>query len=230
MKLILKKIIPYTKHKFFSLIHFLRLNIRKITLKKRIQSLNNKNFTLISNNCNGGVLLHELGLRFNSPFVNLAINAVDYIKYLKNFNYYNTLELEFLDDTDKAYPVGKLGDLTIDFVHYESESEAKEKWKERSTRINKDNIFIILTEQDDCTFDCLKSFDNLPFENKVVFTHKHYPDIKSSVFVKKYANNPKGVYMFLDFINRFSIKRNYDVFDFVSWFNGEKDLNKLMRE
>ncbi|MBE6777093.1 MAG: DUF1919 domain-containing protein [Ruminococcaceae bacterium] len=230
MKSIFKKFIPYTKQKFFTFIHFLRLKIRKIPLKKRIKSLNNKNFTLISNNCNGGVLLHELGLRFNSPFVNLYVNTEDYIKYLQNFDYYNTLEVEFLNDTDKSYPVGRLGDLTVDFVHYKSNSEAKTKWNERTQRINKDNIFVILTEQDDCTFDCLKSFDNLNFENKVVFTCKRYPEIKSSVFVKKYYNNPKGVFMFLDFPNRFSIKRNYDVFDFVSWFNGEKDLNKLMGE
>ena len=36
--------------------------------------------------------------------------------------------------------------------------------------------------------------------------------------------------MFLDFENKFSVKRGYDVFDFVSWFNGEKNLLKLIKE
>lgn len=230
MKKIVNKILSYFNHKFFSFIHFLRLKVRKFLFKKRVKLLNNKSFTLISNNCNGGVLIHDLGLRFNSPFVNLYINTPDYIKYLENFNYYNNLEIIFSDNTDKDYPVGKLGDLTIDFVHYKSNDEAKAKWEERSSRINQNNIFIMLTEQKDCTLAHLKSFDNLPFDNKVVFTKHRYPNIKSSVFIKKYNNHPEGVFMFLDFINRFSYKRNYDIFDFISWFNGEKDLNKLMRE
>ena len=107
---------------------------------------------------------------------------------------------------------------------------AEQKWEERKSRMNKDNMFIIFTEQNDCTEKCLQDFDKLPFDNKVVFTYKEHKDIKSAVFVKKYANDPLGVHMFLDFENHFSIRRNYDVFDFVEWFNGEKDLKKLMRD
>ena len=40
-------------------------------------------------------------------------------------------------------------------------------------------------------------------------------------------NNPKGVNMFLEFKSSFSKKRNYGVFDFISWFNGESDLKLL---
>ena len=185
---------------------------------------------MIANNCNGGVLLHELGLRFNSPFVNLFVNSVDYIKYLKNFDYYNSLTPDFLSDTGKSYPVGRLDDITIDFVHYKSNEEATEKWEERKKRINKDNMFVMFTEQDDCTRDMIKEFDSLPFENKVVFTYRDYPALKSAVFVKKYAESEKGIHMFLDFENRLTTERSYDCFDFVSWFNGEKDLIKLMRE
>ena len=230
MNNLIKKVISFLKHKFFVFLNKIQLKRRKSILKKQRELLKNKDFTLIANNCNGGVLSHELGLRFNSPLVNLFINTEDYVKYLKNFDYYNSQTLSFVTDDTKSYPIGKLDDVTIDFVHYKSNEEAEQKWEERKKRINKNNMFIIFTEQNDCTEQCLNDFDNLPFENKVVFTYKKHDNIKSAVFVKKYEDSPDGIYMFLDFENCFSIRRNYDVFDFVSWFNGEKDLKRLMRE
>lgn len=230
MNRLIEKVFSYIRQKTFTFLHYIQVKRRNLFLKKQRKQLNNKDFTLLSNNCNGGVLSHELGLRFNSPLVNLFINTPDYVKYLKDFDYYNSLPMSFVSDDKKKYPVGKLGDITIDFVHYKSPEEALSKWEERKKRIKKDNMFILFTEQNDCTEKCLKDFDNLPFENKVVFTYKKHNDIKSAVFVKKYEDSPDGVYMFLDFENCFSIRRNYDVFDFVSWFNGEKDLKRLMRE
>ena len=225
-----KKIPEYIRQKLFVVLSKKQLFRRKRVLKNRVKLLTNTDFTLIANNCNGCVLLHELGLRFNSQFVDLSINGPDYVKYLQSFDVYNNMELSFVADSSVPYPVGMLGDLRIDFVHYKSEEQAKNKWEERKKRINKDNMFVILTEQDECTPECVKAFDNLPFRNKVVFTRRNYSDVKSSVFVRKYENNPRGVYMFLEFENRLSIKRNYDVFDFISWFNGETNLSKLMKE
>lgn len=230
MNKLIKRIFSFIRHKTFTILSKIQLRRREAILKKQRALLKNKDFTLVANNCNGGVLSHELGLRFNSQFVNLFVNTRDYVEYLKNFDYYNSLKLRFEDDSTKGYPVGKLDNLTIDFVHYKSNKEAEQKWEERKSRIDKNNMFIIFTEQDDCTDEILQDFDRLSFENKVVFTYKKHDNIKSAVFVEKYENNPSGVTMFLDFENRLSIRRNYDCFDFISWFNGEKNLNNLMRE
>lgn len=227
---IFKKIFNYIKGKFFFILNIIQIKRREKYLKKERERLENKSFTLIANNCNGCVLSHELGVRFNSQFVNLSINAADYITYLKKFDYYNSLDLVFIQDETKGYPVAKLESITINFIHYKSEEEARLKWEERKSRIDKENIYIIFTEQDGCTQYELEEFDKLPFKNKVVFTQRQYSDIESAIHVKKYENNPLGVHMFLDFKNRFSAQRNYDVFDFVSWFNGETDLNKLKKD
>ena len=209
---------------------FFQIRSRNRKLAKMRKLLKNNNFSCIANNCNGGVLVHELGIRFNSQFVNLFLNSHDYIKYLKSFDYYNGCQLTFLENIETPYPVAKLDDLTIHFVHYQNNEEALLKWEERKSRIDKNNLFIIFTEQEDCTKRHLEEFDSLPFENKVVFTYKKYSDLGSSVYVKEYKKNPKGVHMFFEYKNRISGKRHYDVFDFVSWFNGEKDLTKLLRK
>ena len=224
MNIIKAKIIKlpeYIRQKGNGLLHKWRLFLRRPFLAKQVKRLKNTDLTLISNNCNGCVLLNELGLRFNSQFVNLSINAADYIKYLKNFDFYNKMELSFIEGDTVSYPVGMLGDIRINFVHYTSNESAKEKWDERKKRINKDNMFIIFTEQEDCTEECVREFDELPFQNKVVFTCHEYTDVKSAVYVERYSNNPLGVYMFLDFESKVSPRRCYDVFDFVAWFNGE---------
>lgn len=38
---------------------------------------------VISSNCVGGCMLSDQGVRFNSPFVNLFVNAKDFLKYLQ---------------------------------------------------------------------------------------------------------------------------------------------------
>lgn len=62
--------------------------------------LKNKEFSLISSNCNGGMILHDLGLRFNSPFVNLWISPSDFIKMLGRLNYYMSCELVLKKEAD----------------------------------------------------------------------------------------------------------------------------------
>ena len=225
----IKKVPLYIKGKILALLDVIQIKRRKSYIKKERLRLKNKKITLISNNCNGGVLLHELGLKFNSPFVNLNIPAKDYIKYLSRFEYYNSLTLSFDESLDKKYPVGKLDDVTIEFIHYKSKEEALTKWEERKKRMNEENLFIIFTEQADCNVEILEAFDRLPFQNKVVFTYREYKHLKSALYLKEFKDNPLGVHMFLGFKNHFSSKRRYDVFDFVSWFNGETDLKKLVK-
>lgn len=223
------KIFEYARQKILTVLDKIQKNRRKKYFKKTKDRLQNRDFSLVSNYCSGCVLLHELGMRFNSQFVNLAIHSEDYIEYLENFDKYNEMPLRFIEpDAKKGYPIGKLGDLTIYFVHYKTNEQAREKWEQRKQRINKDNLFIIYMCQDEdgCNEEIMERFDRLPFPNKVMFTNKEYPQFKSAFFCKEFVNEP-GVPMFYDFKNHFTVKRKYDVFDFVSWFNGETDLKKL---
>ena len=75
----------------------------------------------------GGVILHELGERFNSPTVNLFFGAEDYIKFLEKLDHYLGQTLVEAQ-SDKDYPVAKLDDITIYFMHYPS-FEPKESGK-----------------------------------------------------------------------------------------------------
>lgn len=180
----IKKIPEYIRQKFYTVCDRVQKWRRERYMLKVRPYLTNKDFSLIANNCNGGVISHDLGIEFRSQFVNLSMNASDYIQYLENFDKYNKLCLEF--ENSESYPIGIIDNIRIDFIHYKSNEEAFEKWEVRKKRINKDNMFFIFTEQGDCTYEHIKRFDNLDFPNKVVFTCKKYDDIKSAFYVKSF--------------------------------------------
>ena len=108
--------------------------------------LKNKDVTLICSNCAGGIIYHWLGLKFNSPFINLYMTGEDYIKALENWQ--DFLNTEIVEDKsgDETYPVGiGYSGIKIRFMHYINFKDAIEKWNQRKTRINPDNIAFMFT-------------------------------------------------------------------------------------
>ena len=183
--------------------------------KKRLK---NHDFSLISSNCNGAFILHDLGMRFNSPFVNLYLLPKDYLKMLSNLRYYMSLEPKEVFEDGINYPIGELDDIRVYFMHFPSFEEARLKWNERKERINYDNLFILFNDKDNCTDDDLKTFDSLPYEYKSVFTHIPHPEIKSSAYIRGFENEKEvgNCYEYMPY--RFG-KKYYDQFDYVRWFN-----------
>ena len=194
----------------------------RIYIERKRRKLKNHNPTIIASNCNGGYILHDLGLRFNTPTINLFILATDYLKFVKNLDYYLAQELEEIE-SNLDYPVGKLADIRIFFMHYKSFDEAKQKWVERSKRIDKNNIFLMMTDKNVCTHDLMIEFDNLPYKNKVIFTHKPQPDIRSAVYIKGFESEGE-VGILSDWKPGFWKRRYLDDYDYVSFLNNNRYL------
>lgn len=195
------------------------LKIRSIKREYNRKRLKNRDFSLISSNCNGALILHDLGLRFNSPFVNLWIRPKDYIKMLKDLKGYMESDLVFVSEEGISYPIGLLKDIKVYFQHYSSREEALKKWNERKNRINYDNLFVIFTDRDGCTIEDIKEFDNIEsIKNKVVFTHSRTNDIDSAVYIKGFENEDEVGNLY-EYMTPRKIKKYYDQFDYVRWFN-----------
>ncbi|EOX4860037.1 TPA: DUF1919 domain-containing protein [Haemophilus influenzae] len=180
------------------------------------RKLTNQGMTVISANCVGAFILHDLHQPFNSPFVNLYLSPQDFLRYLQNMDFYRTQPLTFVQ-TEKSYPVGKLADLEIHFMHYHSEQEANEKWQLRTSRMKLDNLFIMMTDRDGVTEKDIQLFDQLPFKNKVIFTHKPYPAFKSACYIKGFEKQNQVGHIFE--FSGWNGKKYYDQFDYVKWFN-----------
>ena len=201
--------------------HNVNYTIRKIRNRMNRIRLRNKDFSIIASNCNGAFLLHDLGLQFRSPTVNLWFEPKDFIRFLTDLKKYTSAEIDFSESDEDAvgYPVGILcGDVKVYFQHYRTREEARTKWIERCKRINYENLYIMMTDRDGCTHDDMRAFDALPYNNKVIFTNQSHPEIKSAFYIRGFENL-QSVGMCFDFSSKWLGKKYYDQFPYISWFN-----------
>ena len=187
------------------------------------ERLTNHDFSIISSNCIGGILSHDLKQRFNSPTINMFFEAADFVKFCSNIPYY--VSLIPTDDVEltkeRGYPVCNLDDIKIYCVHYQSGDQVREKWIERSKRINYDNLFIIMTDRNGLTEELISEVSKLPYP-KVVFSAKPYP-YDFVVQVKEFEKQSQvgQLHFYADYHgNRYYEKS----FDLIAWLNhsGEK--------
>jgi uncharacterized protein (DUF1919 family) len=186
-------------------------------------SIKYKAITIFSNNCIAGFLYNDYRLKFNSPTINLQISPQNFIKFLKNINYYLSIELieekePDIDDFIRLggqtinFPVGRLDDIVVYFQHYHSFDEAKEKWDLRKKRIIWDKIYVILMDTY-CTEDIIEQFFKLDFIKKIFITNKNLASTKNIFCLKTKNSN------WYDFIGKYSMRKNYQQFNFKKWLN-----------
>ncbi len=197
--------------------------IRSANVRNKSKQLTNKNFSVISKDCTGALLLHELGLKFNSPTVNLYFTAGDFVKFCADLKRYLSLPVVQDFENDKNFPVGILDDIKVYFMHYQNFDEAVAKWYERSKRIDFDNLFIMMTDGEYSSPEIVKQFDELPYKHKVLFTYKDYPDVKSAVKlnIKNPVSNGIGAPHVFSWPEIFSFKQAVDDWDYIKFFNAE---------
>jgi uncharacterized protein (DUF1919 family) len=155
---------------------------------KRRKGLKYKDFSIISNNCWGGFIYQMFGMKYTTPTIGLFMMESDYIKFLEKLKVYLEKDLVFIrpeqsrfynqitDNGKKPikYPVAKLGDIDIFFMHYTSQEEASTKWNRRKMRINFDRLIIKMSERNDCSPEIISRFVRLPYKNKICFTANSY--------------------------------------------------------
>lgn len=188
-------------------------------IKKK--KLKNRTATIIASNCNGEFIYYDMGLKFQTPTINLSFEMNDFVKMCENLSWYMEQTIKPYDDKRFDYPTGLLGDIEIRFNHYKTFEEAVNKWEERKQRIDWNNLFIMAIDGDGCTYESLQRFDNLPYKNKVIFTHVPYPEFKSAYYIQGFEKND-GVGVLLYFKKKFLIRRYLDDFDYVSFLNGKE--------
>ena len=161
----------------------------RVKLNSEIQEKlkDTKDFTIFSNNRIGGVFYHDAGREFTSPLINTAMDGPDFIKFLSNLDYYLHHEMEFFNWPGRDFPIARIDDIEVNFVHYKTPEECLEKWKKRSSRIVWDNIFIIATNHDGMyKEECMKQFDQLTYKNKIMFVSKEYPEYEWAILIKQF--------------------------------------------
>ena len=162
----------------------IKLN-NKRTIHKNRKKLNNKNFTIISNNCWGGMVYQKYGLQYLSPTIGLFFLGKDFVKLAGDWKSYINKQLKFIKWEDSKYfgelkesepfPIALLGDIEVYFMHYRSKEEAQEKWNRRLKRINPEHMLFKLSQREGCDTDDIKEFLSIPNINKLCFSYENIP-------------------------------------------------------
>ena len=204
--------------------------IRRIIRACYRKCLQKRDITLITNNCIGGIIYHDMHLQFLSPTINLYFDNEEFIRFCTHIDEYLSLAIEECTSIQKSFPVGVLhgshGDVHIYFMHYDSFEQAVAKWNERKSRVNLNNLYIIMEAQR-CDPDILVKFNEIPYIHKVVLTDGKQ-NVPSSFAIGDgsfYGDNyypgklleyPKyGLYRYIEqfdyveFINSGKIKKRY---------------------
>lgn len=165
-------------------------------IEKLLIPITRKPFAIISNDCWGTIHYQALNKEYSSPFVNLFMAPECYLKVLSNLNWYLQQPLTFIQQSkhqyindlrakhSNNYPIGMIGDVELQFLHY-TESEALANWTKRAKRLLESDaeLFYKFSDNGGCTQEQLEAFDAMPFKDKVCFTSKHYPHLKSAVHI-----------------------------------------------
>lgn len=177
--------------------------------------LKNYEFSIICSNCAGGVISHRLGEKFRSPTVNLWLHQRDFLKMATNLKEYMSYELEFIS-SKYDYPVARLKDITIYFNHSISPEEAAADWNRRKSRINYDNLFLLMYDREGLSLEELRKIEDISCRGKVVFSDKERPGLDYVVTMKT-TDHPMGAQCMDK--NWFGIRSFEQQFDYVAWLN-----------
>lgn len=200
----------------------LKRKIKAILAPIRRIGLVNRDFSILSNNCWGGFQYDKFHLPYRTPTVGLFIPPKDYIKFLKNLEYYfgkNLEQITFANSKHKdmilrkvekgwlsdpeSLIIGRLEDVEIFFLHYNTFQDAEKKWNNRKNRIDYDNLLVKFNDQNEFEIDDYYEFEKLNFKNKLFLTsNKELKNQKDVFFIKKYE---KMGFAFDDMHNDFNI-------------------------
>lgn len=200
-------------------------------LRKKLYA---KEFSLITQNCIGGVIYHMFGLPFQSPTINMFIEDENFVKLAEAPEYYLKIKpipiedcyVDPIDDSIK-YPVIGIDDVRLCCLHYKNCNEAIEQWERRCKRVHFDKLFIVANTWNlHDNIDLIKRIDNIKVPH-IIFDDKGLEG-DSIVRLKGdfWHRDERGIIRpnITDISNDGYHRLFEETFDFVNWIN--KNIEK----
>ena len=155
----------------------------RLRMRRRWRMLDGGPVSILSNNCLAGLIYHDLGLRFDSPTINLWIPLPSFITFVENLDEALQADIAEVHAAGRPYPVGQMvvgqdqEEIPLHFMHYHTFREALEKWHSRSTRVDRSRLIIVAADNAPCTDDQLRRFQSLPFPKLLLSHCRHSAEV-----------------------------------------------------
>jgi uncharacterized protein (DUF1919 family) len=156
---------------------------KNIVISKTKRKFLEGDITIISQNCIGSMFCHDMKVRYQSPTVNLFMNPGDFIKFVQDLERYIQIK-PVINIGDKGYPVGKIGDITLYFMHYHTAEEAFNKWEERKKRILWNRVFVIGADGGSYSSENLAEFKKIRHPKLLFTSNKQLKNEEDCIYVK----------------------------------------------
>ncbi len=193
------------------------------------RKIHKKSFTLISQNCVGGVIYNMLNMKFLSPTINLFLEDEDFVKLAENPRHYFSVKPEpymerYTEPADEtiSYPIIRVDDIKVYCRHYNSCEEAINAWNRRRERVDYDNIYVIATSwnlHEDIKL--IKRIEQCKYP-KVIFTYEKY-NLPNCVYLKgdKWKKDKRGLVRpaIPNYSENAYIRNFEELFNFPKWIN-----------
>lgn len=196
-------------------------------IKKRIainnrKRLKHENFSIISNNCWGGIAYQYLDLEYSSPTIGLYIPPKDFIKFCNNLEFYlnheikqisleqskNRSAFELRNFKSNVPVIGKIFDIEIAFIHYSSFEDALIKRNRRKLRI-RENIIYKFNDDDGFDLEDCEKLELFSKNHNTIFitSNKSYKNLnaKINIYLKTNLKKLNGVDDTSNFYRKFKI-------------------------
>lgn len=167
-----------------------------VTHNLRRRVLSATDFTIISNNCWAGTVYESYGLRKATPTAGMFIMPEDYLTLVSNLERELSRPLVFIRPEESKwrselehssdwgeYLIGRIGEIELHMLHYHDESVARKKWEARLERVNYRKLIFKFNDQNGCTEDQARRFDELDLEHKIFLTVRDYPGVACAIRV-----------------------------------------------
>ncbi len=212
----MKRVYPHINGITSRLMHPFRSCYHKSKAKK----FNGDVPCIICNNCLGGVILHDLGLPFNTPTINLFFRThEEFIYFVQNIDDMQTITMHEVHSDEYDAPVGEFKHnghtVGIIFQHYKVFQSGYDKWTQRMKRLDLNKI-VVLLESPDVSPEIVKAFSQIKHKKAII--SKPIQDVPDYyVPLDIYDNWHPG--KVLEYKSLFSLKRWVDDWDYISFLN-----------
>jgi uncharacterized protein (DUF1919 family) len=142
--------------------------------------------SVIASNCIGGVLCSDMGLKFNSPFVNCYFEPDHFLYLLENFDDCINDKPYFAKSGE--YVTATINGVVMHFIHDKDPKIVQLAYERRISRIHHSKRFIIATDRDGWSELHMSRFASIKTAKCFFTSNPEWSNFEFSVFFPEYSD------------------------------------------